>query len=177
MRSLFAVFVSLLLISSADARPRHHQAHVNISQGIIICNQQGCSDRPVFGEVQTRRERIAASYDDGRIVDHPAGCPRLAFCGCGVSVWAFGHSDRSLWPAAAYYRFPRSSPAAGNVAVWRHHVAGIISVNSDGSALLYDPNSGGHLTRIHVRSLAGATIVDPHGQRLASIHREYPAPN
>jgi hypothetical protein len=28
---------------------------------------------------------------------------------------------------------------------------------------VYDPNSGGHQTRIHARSLAGYTIVNPHG--------------
>jgi hypothetical protein len=93
----------------------------------------------------------------------------VAFCGCGVSVWAFGHSIRSLWPARAYYKFPRARAAKGRVAIFgRHHVAGIIKAYGDETALLYDPNSGGHRTRIHRRSIKGATIVDPHAERMAS---------
>jgi hypothetical protein len=42
-------------------------------------------------------------------------------------------------------------------------VAYIESADGDGQATLYDPNSGGHLTRVHKRSLAGATIVNPRG--------------
>ena len=102
------------------------------------------------------------SYDLGTILPHPAGCPRRAFCGCGVAVRVFGRPDKSLWRAAAWYRFPRTSPRAGAVAVWNHHVAFIESVAANG-AILYDPNSGHHLTRRHVGSLSGATIVDPNG--------------
>jgi hypothetical protein len=98
------------------------------------------------------------------IVAHPAGCPARAFCGCGVSVRAFGHPVRDLYLAANWYRFPRAPAAAGTVAIFgRHHVAYIESVNSDGTATLYDPNSGGGATRVHTRSIAGATIVRPSG--------------
>lgn len=99
-----------------------------------------------------------------QIVAHPAGCPRTLFCGCGVSVRVFGHSVRELWLAANWFRFPRAPAAPGNVAIFRGggHVAYIEAVYGDGTALLYDPNSGGHLTRLHRRSLAGAVIVSPH---------------
>ena len=101
-------------------------------------------------------------YDNGQIVSHPAGCPWSAFCGCGVSVKVYGHPVRDLYLAENWYRFPRSHAAPGHVAIFgRHHVAYIEQVNSDGTALLYDPNSGGHLTRLHTASLAGATIVAP----------------
>ena len=100
----------------------------------------------------------------GEIVSHPAGCPRVSFCGCGVALKVFGHAVRSLWLAANWYRFPRSSPAAGNVAIFgRHHVAYIIAAHGDGTATLYDPNSGHHLTRIHRVSLRGAVVVAPRG--------------
>jgi hypothetical protein len=87
-----------------------------------------------------------------------------------VSVWAFGHSIRSLWLARAYFKFPRSIAGKGKVAIFRHghHVAGIIEAYGDGTALLYDPNSGGHKTRIHRRSIKRAIIVDPHGALVAS---------
>jgi hypothetical protein len=100
---------------------------------------------------------------------HPAGCPARAFCGCGVSVKVFGHSVRDLWKATAWLRFRRTTAAPGMVAVWRHHVAYIISTDGNGNAVLYDPNSGGHKTRIHERSIRGATIVDPSGAKTQEL--------
>lgn len=97
------------------------------------------------------------------VVPHPSGCPTVQFCGCGVSVKVFGHPVRDLYPASAWRRFPRAAAGPGMVAVWRGHVAYIISAEGDGEATLYDPNGGGHKTWIHKRSLAGALIVDPHG--------------
>ena len=97
------------------------------------------------------------------IVPHPSGCPATQFCGCGVSVKVFGHPVRDLYLASAWRRFPRATARPGMVAIWgSRHVAYIISVDGD-EAMLYDPNSGGHATRIHRRSLAGATIVNPGG--------------
>ena len=101
-------------------------------------------------------------YDYGQTLAHPSGCPWHAFCGCGVSVKVFGHSVRSLWLASAWYHFPRAAPGPGMVAVWPHHVAYIESM-SGGKPLLYDPNSGGHMTREHHAPLTGAVIVNPNG--------------
>lgn len=97
------------------------------------------------------------------VVHHPSGCPWRAFCGCGVSVRVFGHPIRNLFLAWNWRKFPRSHAAPGNVAVWHHHVAYIEHVDANGNAVLYDPNSGHHATRIHTRSLAGAVIVNPRG--------------
>ena len=102
------------------------------------------------------------------IQPHPAGCPRRAFCGCGASVKVFGESRRDLWLARAWYRFPRTSPASGMVAVRRHHVFVLLSPVSGSTWLVYDANSGRRQTRVHHRSIAGWTIVNPHGSRLAS---------
>ena len=99
----------------------------------------------------------------GRIVAHPAGCPSRAFCGCGASVRVFGRSIRSLWLAANWFRFPRTSPAPGTVAVRRHHVF-VLEQHIGGSTwLVYDANSGGRRTRVHPRSIAGYVIVQPTG--------------
>jgi hypothetical protein len=97
------------------------------------------------------------------VVPNPAGCPARLFCACGASVRVFGRSIRDLWAAAAWYRFPRATPAPGRVAVRRHHVF-VLEVPISGSLWqVYDANSGGHATRIHARSIAGYTIVDPRG--------------
>jgi len=98
-----------------------------------------------------------------QIVSHPPGCPSRAFCGCGAAVRVFGAPVRSLWLAANWFRFPRTAPAAGMVAVRRHHVF-VLEQHLGGTRwLAYDANSGRRLTRIHARSIAGYVIVNPRG--------------
>ena len=140
MRSfVIAVFIAAFFMSPAEARHRHHRyIHYDYSRS------------------------------DSQIVSHPSGCPGRAFCGCGVSVRVFGHPVRSLYLAANWFKYPRTSPAVGMVAVRNHHVMYIMAVDANGNATVYDPNSGGHRTRIHTRSLAGYRIVNPHGSHMAS---------
>ncbi len=102
-----------------------------------------------------------------QIVAHPAGCPRTSFCGCGAALEVFGRSIRELWLAANWFRFPKAEPAPGMVAVRQHHVFVIRKVLKPGVVLAYDPNSGRHLTRVHVRSLSGYSVRNPHGSVLA----------
>jgi hypothetical protein len=102
------------------------------------------------------------------IQPHPAGCPKRAFCGCGASVKVFGKPVRDLYLARNWYRFPRSQPAPGTVAVRRHHVFVLLSHVSGSTWLVFDANSGGRKTRVHHRSIAGWVIVNPHGSRVAS---------
>lgn len=97
------------------------------------------------------------------VVPHPAGCPSRAFCGCGAAVRVFGHSVRELWLAANWFKFPRAAPGVGMVAVRRHHVFVLEADLGGGLWQVFDANSGGHLTRVHARSLAGYAIVNPHG--------------
>lgn len=95
------------------------------------------------------------------VVAHPDGCPRSAFCGCGAAVRVFGHAVRDLWLASNWFKFPRTSPALGMVAVRRHHVFVLEQHLNGDTWLAYDANSGGHATRIHSRSIAGYVIVNP----------------
>ena len=97
------------------------------------------------------------------VLPHPPGCPRRAFCGCGAAVEVFGRPVRSLWLAANWLAFPRAAPAPGMVAARRGHVFVIKQVLGGGKVLAYDANSGGRRTRLHVRSLAGFAVVNPHG--------------
>lgn len=98
-----------------------------------------------------------------RIVAHPPGCPRRAFCGCGVSLKIFGERRRGLYLARNWFKFPRARPAPGMVAVRHGHVFAILKVLEPGVVLAFDPNSGGRQTRIWRRSLAGFTVVNPRG--------------
>ena len=103
------------------------------------------------------RRHYQVSYDDGRIIGgRPAGCPH-AYCGCGARLY-LGLSDVRLnlaWNWTRYYS--GSTP----VAVWPHHIAIIEQMTGPHTAILRDFNSGGGLSRIHERSLAGARIVGP----------------
>lgn len=110
-----------------------------------------------------RAVRTAAS--GGTYLPHPSGCTHYAFCGCGAAVEVFGAPIRRLWLAANWYAFPRSAPAPGNVAVRPHHVFVLRQDYGGGKWLVADYNSGGHTSRLHVRSLAGYTIVNPRGSR------------
>jgi len=117
-----------------------------------------------FGAAIERPETQRSFLAHGTtILPHPPGCPRRAFCGCGAAVEVFGRPVRSLWLAANWLAFPRTSPAPGMVAARRGHVFVIKEVLGGGKVLAYDANSGGRRTRLHVRSLAGFAVVNPHG--------------
>lgn len=120
---------------------------------------------------QTRVER-----SEGQIVSHPAGCPYRQFCGCGVSVYIFGHPVRGLYLAENWGQFRSASPGPGMVA-WRPgHVFAIKVNHGDGTVTAYDPNSGGHQTRIHRVSLSGYHVVDPRGGKYAGLPKKDAAP-
>jgi hypothetical protein len=113
-------------------------------------------------------------YGGGEVVAHPANCPATLFCGCGAAH-ELGLADRSLWLVSSWYKFPRATAAPGMAALWgTRHVAVIRAVNGDGTATVYDANSGGGLTRVHRVSLAGLTIVNPHGGPMLAANE--PAP-
>ncbi len=136
-----AVVILAFFVTAADAKHRRKHRHYN----------------PHY------------SIDRGTVVEHPAGCPGTAFCGCGVSVRVFGRPVRDLYLASNWFRFPRASAGPGMVAVRRGHTFYIERMLGNGVALAYDPNSGGHLTRLHPRSLAGYTVVNPHAGRYAKL--------
>ena len=102
-------------------------------------------------------------------ISHPAGCPRRAFCACGAAVEIFGRPVRSLWSAKAWFKFPSSTPAARMAAVRNHHVFILKSHVEGQNWLVIDFNSGGHKSRVHVRSIAGYRIVDPQGHKMAGL--------
>lgn len=108
--------------------------------------------------VKREAGRVAAQIVGGR----PSGCPH-AYCGCGASIHLFGRIIPALNLAANWLRFPRALPAPrmaaarrGHVFVLEHHIRGNVW-------LVFDANSGGRRTRLHERSIAGFTIVNPHG--------------
>lgn len=137
-------------------KQRHHHA-VRSHKRIAV----GALDRPRSRSLVRARHQ---EYSPGRaasIQPHPQGCPSRAFCGCGTSIHIFGKNIRELWLARNWFRFPPATPAPGMVAVRRHHVFAILKVLDRSRVIAYDPNSGQHKTRIHVRSLAGYSVRNP----------------
>jgi hypothetical protein len=143
-RGIVVLILWILFVSSAfaNARHHHHRYHHQLN--------------PIVRGLGSGLAHMLDSMEP-----HPTGCPYRAFCGCGTSVRVFGHPVRDLFLASNWFRFPRTSPHAGAVAVRNHHVFYIEDAYGDGTVLAYDPNSGGHQTRLHRVSLAGYVIVEP----------------
>ena len=102
--------------------------------------------------------------DRGTVIGgRPAGCPHR-FCGCALAIKVFGRIVPHLNLAANWLKFPRTSPAPGMVAARRGHVFKLIAHIGGNDWQVWDANSGGGRIRIHKRSIAGYTIVNPlHG--------------
>jgi hypothetical protein len=103
-----------------------------------------------------------SDFGDGAIIgSRPAGCPH-AYCGCGLRKY-LGLSDVRLNLAHNWARlFPHETqPHAGLAAVRSHHVMYLMSSAGDGQWQVRDFNSGGGLSRVHVRDVRGYVFVNP----------------
>ncbi|HKT20008.1 MAG TPA: hypothetical protein VJR47_18290 [Stellaceae bacterium] len=110
-----------------------------------------------------------AMVDQGTLIgSRPSGCPH-AYCGCGLRKY-LGLSDARLNLASNWARyFPHEAgPRAGLAAVRNHHVMYIEAAAGNGEWVVRDYNSGGGMSRVHVRDVRGYTFVNPHGSAMAS---------
>lgn len=174
LRSMIAAalaFACVVVLSfSAEARPGRVAvaAECNVT---MPCEGVGRgNDYATSARVTGRRAAYAArvAYETparlaATIIPHPDGCPRRLFCGCGAAVRVFGRPVRHLWLAANWLRFPRASPAPGMAAARPGHVFVLESHVGGDLWLVTDHNSGGRKSRLHVRSISGFAIVNPHG--------------
>lgn len=135
---------SIAITTTADARHGHHRIIRNADRAAI----QYVNNADGNGAIVGRR---------------PADCPH-SFCGCEASRYLFGHVRADLNLASNWARkFPRTSPAPGMAAVRNHHVFVLMSHVGGSNWLVHDGNSGHGLTREHVRSISGYTVVNPQG--------------
>ena len=160
-RFILIFLLSLFTINTAEAR---RVRHVAPQQQPLFADfwQTPQISSPLFHGQQQASVRLR-SYGNVQMLAHPSGCPSRAFCGCGAAVEVFGSPRRDLWLAAAWLRFPRTSPASGMVAARRGHVFVLDSHVSGDVWMARDYNSGGHRSRLHARSIRGYTIVNPRG--------------
>lgn len=167
-KSLLAAIVLLAMACGpVAAHPRHHHHH-------ITANARP-QHRPVarYRFVRHYRDHHARyrpraqrpSYGRAGIIGgRPHGCP-YEYCGCGASLFLFHHIIGALNLAANWLRFPHThfpQPGDAAVAPSRHHVLVLVRHIRGSLWEVHDSNSGRHLTRDHVRNIAGWTVVAPH---------------
>jgi hypothetical protein len=150
--ALIVVFL-VVAVSPSEARHRHHIARIATETSADSFSDRVIGGRPFSGETIISGRR--------------SGFPH-AFCGAEASYYVFGVTRRELWLASNWIRlFPRTLPSPGMAAARSGHVMILMTHVGGSEWLVHDGNSGGHLTREHVRSINGYVIVNPHS-RIAS---------
>lgn len=172
-RLIVAVFGLFIVVFNgpAESRPLHHRSHaakvakVQADSGCDFTNtgRVVCGPGAAIGtKVVATRRGVVATVDQGTVIgSRPEDCPH-AYCGCGLRKY-LGLSDKRLNLASNWRKlFPRADgPAAGVAAVRSGHVMYIEASAGDGQWLVRDYNSGGGLSRLHVRDVRGYTFVNP----------------
>ena len=168
LRIAAAIIVAFSLTTAANARHLRHRVHEHAVQQPIGCiwNNEGHTVCAGAGDIAPnyRASRIASTYqgDSTTIIGgRPSGCPH-AYCGCGLRKY-LGLDDVRLNLASNWTRlFPHeSSPRPGLAAVRPGHVMYIEAAAGNDGWLIRDYNSGGGLSRLHVRDVRGYVFVNP----------------
>lgn len=171
-RALVAVAIIGLTLTAADARAhRHHHRHITHVKHHF--HRVKAKPEPVRLEwnfdpfIQLPAKAIGSAAHAVRefgavMLPHPSNCPRTAFCGCGAADEVGRPNEHSLWLASNWFKFPRTDPAPMMAAVRPHHVFVLKEHIGGDKWLVIDHNSGHHQSKIHVRSIRGFTIVNPH---------------
>lgn len=175
MRAVLATLFLFLIPATTKATP--YDPHGFTAQTAGARSDRVRHARPARGHVQERRVHRA---DRGRVHartqiagstqilgGRPAGCPRR-FCGCVASIKLFGRIRADLNLASNWLRkFPRTNPAPMMAAARPGHVMVLLEHAGGDKWKVHDGNSGGGLTRIHIRSIRGFAVVNPHHERVA----------
>jgi len=164
-------FLSAITTAPAYARKKHHQTHSQ--HQTLTYDNNGRVRAAAAPAWQWQRVAPAsqarmtpavgrASHVASVVGGRPAGCPRR-FCGCGASLKLFGRIIPELNLASNWLRkFPRTAPAPNMAAARPGHVMVLLEHMGGDQWKVYDANSGGGRTRIHVRSIRGFAVVNPH---------------
>jgi hypothetical protein len=138
------------------------------NEGRRVCfgaaSQAAVAAVPQVPVVDAGGNRAYAMADAAQVIGgRPSGCPH-SYCGCGLRKY-LGLEDTRLNLASNWARlFPRESgPRAGLAAVRNGHVMYIEASAGNGQWLVRDYNSGGGLSRMHVRDVRGYVFVNPRG--------------
>ena len=168
------------VLNQSDRRARYQYAYSarrvagHLAEGCTMTNdgrrvcmgadpQAAMAAVPQVPVVDAIGNRAYAMADAAQVIGRrPSDCPH-AYCGCGLRKY-LGLEDKRLNLASNWARlFPRKSgPRAGVAAVRSGHVMYIEGPAGNGQWLVRDYNSGGGLSRVHVRDVRGYVFVNPH---------------
>lgn len=179
LMGMLATSLVTFVSSSADAyhsrRAHHHYQYgpshqyfsYRGSDSCVVTNRSRriCNVNSELPILDAAGNGAIAMADANAIIGvRPDGCPH-AYCGCGLRKY-LGLSDVRLNLASNWARLlPREvGPRAGLAAVRNHHVMYIESAAGNGQWLVRDYNSGGGLSRMHVRDVRGYVFVNPRAQ-------------
>ncbi len=98
--------------------------------------------------------RHQVGSDTGKVVSHPGAVLPIHFVDAGWRCMYLGVLSAAFGSRHTGFHSPVLTRHPVWSAVRRGHVFAIIENKGNGRVLAYDPNSGHHKTRIHVRSLA-----------------------
>ena len=174
------------VLNQSDRRARHQHAYsarrvaghsaencTMTNEGRRVCmgaaSQATMAAVPDVPVVDAAGNRAYAMADAAQIIGgRPSDCPH-SYCGCGLRKY-LGLEDKRLNLASNWARlFPREgAPRAGLAAVRSGHVMYIEGSAGNGQWLVRDYNSGGGLSRVHVRDVRGYVFVNPRGGSVAS---------
>ena len=168
------------VLNQSDRRARHQHAYsarrvaghsaencTMTNEGRRVCmgaaSQATMAAVPDVPVVDAAGNRAYAMADAAQIIGgRPSDCPH-SYCGCGLRKY-LGLEDKRLNLASNWARlFPREAGRrAGLAAVRSGHVMYIEGSAGNGQWLVRDYNSGGGLSRVHVRDVRGYVFVNPH---------------
>ena len=168
------------VLNQSDRRARHQHAYsarrvaghsaencTMTNEGRRVCmgaaSQATMAAVPDVPVVDAAGNRAYAMADAAQIIGgRPSDCPH-SYCGCGLRKY-LGLEDKRLNLASNWARlFPREAgPRAGLAAVRSGHVMYIEGSAGNAQWLVRDYNSGGGLSRVHVRDVRGYVFVNPH---------------
>lgn len=174
MKRAILIALALLMASATSAAAkRQWLSYDNDGRTTQASGQRSIAKRGNVDRVQ-QPARVAhhRARTDGAaqvVGRRPEGCP-ARYCGCATARKLFGRDRPELHLAANWLRtFPRASPAPGLPAARPGHVLVLIAHIDGDRWKVWDANSGGGLTRIHVRSIRGFEVVNPPAAQMASL--------
>lgn len=102
------------------------------------------------------------------VLPHPADCPRVAYCACGVA-WELGlPNSRSLWPVSAWRQFPRDIARPNNVVFAHYSHLALLKRQISGTVWeIHNYNGQNHRSTVQIKDIAGMEIRNPRANKLA----------
>lgn len=161
---LTTVFACLLFVAPANAKGHHHKRHHAPAQAqqdvdFLSLLFESSDDQPA---PERRQKRTKRGHGPGKVIDADLGS--RAGLGPRPGRWC-GWYARKLFGGGPQYnlawnwskRGTPTSPVAGALVVWRHHVGVLVSRVRDNIWIVHSGNDGGRV-RERARSVAGAVF-------------------